>query len=276
MKVGIGLPLDDPGALLDWARHADSGPFSSLGIGDRVVYDNPEPLVSLAAAAGATSRIGLRTSVLLAPVRDTVLLAKQVATLDRVSGGRFGVGIGVGPRPDDFTVTEHSYHRRGDRLDAQLARLREIWSGHEVGPAPTSEGGPELLFGGFSPRALARVARWGDGFISVSDAELSGQLFRAVEKSWQAAGRAATPLLVAQVNVVLGPPDRAERARAAIIRYYRSLGPYADKVLADLVTTPEQLRDTINTYDGLGAHEVVCYCWTSDVDQLDRIADVIG
>jgi hypothetical protein len=120
------------------------------------------------------------------------------------------------------------------------------------------------------------VARWGEGFVSVTDAELSGQLFRAVEKAWQAGGRVGSPRLVAQVNVVLGQPERVDRARAAIGSYYRSLGPYADKVLTDLVSTPEQLRATIDTYDGLGAEEVVCYCWTSDVDQLDRIADVVG
>lgn len=277
MKVGVGLPLDDPDVLLEWARRADAGPFSSVAIGDRVVYDNPEPLITLAAAAGVTHRVGLLTSVLLAPLRDTVLLGKQLATLDRLSGGRLGVGVGVGPRPDDFVATERDYHQRGRRLDEQLGRLREMWGGAGgIGPAPARQGGPELLFGGFSPRALGRVARWGDGFVSVSDVELSGQLFRAVEKAWQVAGRAGAPRLVAQFNVVLGSAETVERGRAAIARYYRSLGPYAEKVLADLVSTPGELRDTVRRYEGLGADEVVCYCWTSDVDQLERIADVVG
>jgi hypothetical protein len=65
MKVGLGLPLDDPESLLTWARRADAGPFSTLGIADRIPYHNPEPLVALAAIAGATSRIRVQTEVLL-------------------------------------------------------------------------------------------------------------------------------------------------------------------------------------------------------------------
>ncbi|MGW5714848.1 LLM class flavin-dependent oxidoreductase [Amycolatopsis sp. NPDC003865] len=277
MKIGLGLPLQDPDVLLDWARRADTGPFASVGLGDRVVYDNPEPLVALAAVAGATSRIRLQTTVLLAPTRETVLLAKQAATLDRMSGGRFSLGIGIGPRPDDFTATGQDYHRRGRRLDDQLARLRETWApGAAIGPAPARAGGPELLFGGFSPRAISRVARWGDGFISVSPAELTDQLFRAVEKTWQAAERPGAPRLVAQVNAVLGPPERVERGLSAIAAYYRSLGPYAEKVLEDVLTTPERLRDAVAGYADMGADEVVVYCWTTDVDQVDRIAEAAG
>ncbi|MYX44206.1 LLM class flavin-dependent oxidoreductase, partial [Streptomyces sp. SID89] len=88
MNVGIGLPIGDPATLLTWARRADAGPFTTLGLLDRLVYDNPEPLVALAVLAGATSRIRVQTEVLLAPLRDTALLAKQAATLDRMTGGR--------------------------------------------------------------------------------------------------------------------------------------------------------------------------------------------
>ncbi len=86
MKIGIGLPAYIPNVegsiILDWARQADNGPFSSLGVLDRLTYGNYEPLVALAAAAGATKRIRLMTTVLLAPIRNTVMLAKQSASLD--------------------------------------------------------------------------------------------------------------------------------------------------------------------------------------------------
>ena len=275
MEFGIGLPLDDPAALVTWATRAAGAPFASLTLGERIVYGNPEPLIGLAAVAGATTRIALRTGVLLAPTRDTVLLAKQLATLDRLSAGRLTVGLGVGPRPDDVTTVGHDYHRRGARLDDQLTELRAIWSSDQIGPAPTRPAGPPLLFGGTTPRALARVARWGEGFISILDAPGSAQLFRVVEKSWAAAGREGTPRLVAQINVVLGPQERTQRARAAIGAYYRSLGPYADKVLGDLVTTPEHLRQTVRGFADAGADEVVCQCWTTEPEQIDMIADAV-
>ncbi|MGV9241670.1 LLM class flavin-dependent oxidoreductase, partial [Streptomyces nigra] len=69
LDVGLGLPIGDPAALLTWARSADAGPFSTLGLLDRLVHDNPEPLVALSVLAGATSRVRVQTEVLLAPLR---------------------------------------------------------------------------------------------------------------------------------------------------------------------------------------------------------------
>lgn len=177
MHIGIGLPIGDPTALLDWARRADAGPFSTLGLLDRFVYDNPEPLVALAVLAGATSRIRVQTEVLLAPLRDTALLAKQAATVDRMTGGRLVLGLGIGGRHDDpdHRATGVDIRTRGRRLDEQMRVLRRLWAGEPygegvgpIGPLPARPGGPEVLFGGFKPVALERVARWGDGFLAAA------------------------------------------------------------------------------------------------------------
>ncbi|MFC4150151.1 LLM class flavin-dependent oxidoreductase [Micromonospora mangrovi] len=87
MDLGLGLPIGNPGCLPDWARRAEAAGFASLALLDRLAYDNPEPLVALAVLAGVTTRVRLQTEVLLGPLRGTALLAKQVATLDRMSGG---------------------------------------------------------------------------------------------------------------------------------------------------------------------------------------------
>ena len=89
MRVGVGLPSTIPGVdgrlILEWARRAEAGPFTSLGALDRIAYDNFEPFVSLAAAAGATTRIGLVTMVAIGPLRNTTLLAKQAASIHEIS-----------------------------------------------------------------------------------------------------------------------------------------------------------------------------------------------
>src|SRR5512136_49322 len=175
MKIGIGLPATIPGAspalILDWARKADAGPFSSLGIVDRLVYTNYEPLITLAAAAAVTRRIGLMTTILLAPVRNAGILAKQGASLDALSGGRLTLGMAVGRREDDYRAAPASYHDRGRRFEEQLRLMKRIWSGQPladdvgpVGPPPARQGGPEVLIGGYSPDAISRVARWADGY----------------------------------------------------------------------------------------------------------------
>ncbi|GAA3345983.1 LLM class flavin-dependent oxidoreductase [Amorphoplanes nipponensis] len=277
MTIGIGLPVADIPALLDWARRADAGPFRTLGLLDRLVYDNPEPLVALAAVAGATRRIRVQTEVLLAPLRDTVLLAKQAATLDRVSGGRFTLGLGVGGRPDDYRAAGQDVRRRGHRLDEQMAELGRLWSGEphcaHAGPVVPGPGRPEILFGAFRPPALRRVARFGDGFLGATPPRYLGRLFRTVEQMWADAGRAGRPRLVAQGNVALGPAAVVEQARAEILRYYGP-GEYAAQAAAGLLGTPAAIGGFVAECRDLGADEVMLYCWATDPEQVDRLADL--
>jgi alkanesulfonate monooxygenase SsuD/methylene tetrahydromethanopterin reductase-like flavin-dependent oxidoreductase (luciferase family) len=130
MQIGIGLPGTIAGVrgsdIIAWARRADAGPFSSLGIIDRLVYGNFEPLVTLAAAAGATERIRLMPSVRLAPLRPAALLAKEAASLDALSAGRLTLGLGIGGRRDDYQAVGVSCSSRGRRFDEQLATMKRI------------------------------------------------------------------------------------------------------------------------------------------------------
>jgi alkanesulfonate monooxygenase SsuD/methylene tetrahydromethanopterin reductase-like flavin-dependent oxidoreductase (luciferase family) len=279
MKVGLGLPICDPSSLMTWARRAEAGPFTTLALLDRIVYDNPEPLIALATIAGSTTRIRLQTEVLIAPLREPALLAKQSATLDWISGGRLTLGIGVGARPEDFLAVGADYAERGHQVNEMMPALKRVWSGQPygdqvaaIGPAPARTNGPEVLFGGFVPAAFRRAARWGDGYLSATRVENTGPLFRAVEKEWAAAGRAGSPRLVGQVNVTLGPEGVVKDAMRAIGSYYASL---ADSYDVHMVTTADQIRSTISGFADLGADEVMLYCWAQDPDQVDRLADFV-
>ena len=281
MNVGIGLPISDPATLLAWAGRAEAGPFSTLGLLDRLVYHNPEPLVALAALAGATSRIRVQTEVLLAPLRDTVLLAKQAATIDRMSGGRLILGLGVGGRDDDFHVTGTDQRTRGRRLDEQVAMMRRLWRGEPydddagpIGPAPARDGGPEILFGGFQPAALERVARCGDGYLGAAPPARASSLFGTVRAFWKQHGREGQPRIVAQVNVALGPQDVIEDARASMHAYYTFTG-MASQMVSGMLTTAADVRDAIAGFADLGADEVMLYCYGLDPAQADRLAEIL-
>lgn len=282
MNIGIGLPIGDPATLLTWARRADAGPFSTLGLLDRLVYDNPEPLVALALLAGATSRIRVQTEVLLAPLRDTALLAKQAATLDQMSGGRLVLGLGVGGRDDDHRAAGIDKRTRGRRLDEQMALMRRLWSGepygHDIGPigpAPARLGGPEVLFGGFKPAAIERVARWGDGFLAAAPLSWAGGLFDTARRFWKEYDRDGEPRIVAQINVALGPEGVIGDARSHMHAYYAFTG-MSDRMVAGLCTTPTEIRAAITAFTDLGADEVMLYCHGLDPNQVDRLAEALG
>src|ERR687883_1051938 len=106
MEVAIGLPNATLGVkgseIVTWAREAEQAGFSSLGTIDRIAYENYESLIALAAAAAVTERIKLLTSVLLAPLRSTPLLAKQAVSVDNISNGRLELALAVRGREDDY------------------------------------------------------------------------------------------------------------------------------------------------------------------------------
>jgi alkanesulfonate monooxygenase SsuD/methylene tetrahydromethanopterin reductase-like flavin-dependent oxidoreductase (luciferase family) len=119
------------------------------------VYPTYEELLALSAAAAVTSRIRLTTGVLLVPLyTNTALFAKQAASLDRLSGGRLVLGLGLGGREDDFAASGVSTQGRGSRLEEQVAMMGRVWSGEEsgtagaIGPEPVRSGGPEIILGG--------------------------------------------------------------------------------------------------------------------------------
>ena len=288
MKIGIGLPGNVPGTkgdfILEWARRADAGPFSSLGTIDRLVYDNYEPLVLLAAAAGVTTRVRLMTSVLIAPVRDAVLLAKQAATMDALSGGRLTLGLGVGRREDDYQAVNGNFHRRGRLFEEQLAVMKRVWSGEgsvddlaAPGPEPVQRGGPELLIGGFAPAAIGRAGRWADGYLGGGgDAEAARSLYQNVEDAWKAAGRSERPRIVATSGFALGS-NAAGRGAAQARHYNQFLGAEAaENAARGVLTSPEQIRSIIQAMSDLGADEMVFLPQVHDLDQVDRLADLVG
>lgn len=284
MKIGIGLPNQvrdvNPAVIPTWAARAEQAGFSTLGSVGRIAYPGVMDTVALAAAAGATSTIGLFSNVLLGPVWPAGLLAKEVAGIDGVSSGRLTLGLGLGSRPDDFVVEGLGPKGLGARMDAALETFRTIWSGGLVGggsnpavPAGTRQ--VPLMFGGFRPAALQRMATWGQGYIGASmPAAMVGEAFEGARRAWHEAGRVGEPRLVAIAYFVLGD---LEQGRANIWDYYS----FAGKDMADAVSTGATagsvaaVQETVKAFEAVGADELIFNPATADLDEISRLADAV-
>ena len=280
MRVGVGLPNAVPGTpadvIMTWARRAEEGPFSSLAVVDRFVYESYEPLALLAAAAVVTRRVQLATTILIGPLRNTALLAKTAATVDAISGGRLILGLAVGAREDDYQIAEVEYPSRGRQFSRQLAALRAHWEADTLGPRPTHPGGPPLLIGGLSDRAFARMARCADGYVhGGGPPKAFGRAADKARAAWRDAGRPGKPRLWGQGYFALG--DSAAEAGARYLRhYYAFTGPFAEKIAEGLLATPHAVVQYMRGYEEAGCEELVMLPAVADVGQLDRLGAVVA
>jgi alkanesulfonate monooxygenase SsuD/methylene tetrahydromethanopterin reductase-like flavin-dependent oxidoreductase (luciferase family) len=280
MNVGIGLPTTTPGAggdlLVEWARKADAGPFSTLGVLDRVAYRSYDPFTALAAAAAVTSRIRLATMVVVAPLRNTVLLAKEAASLDALSGGRFTLGLAVGARGEDYKVTGVEQRGRGRRLSEQMEQVRSLWEDGRIGPQLDNRPGPPLLVGGSSGEALARMARYADGYAHGGGPPRAFASAAAKARAaWVDAGRPGKPVLWGMAYFALGP-GTAEVGANYLRHYYAFTGPFAEKVAATNLTSADAVIDFLRGYRDAGCDELILFPTLSAVDQVTRLADVVS
>jgi probable F420-dependent oxidoreductase len=298
-KIGIALP-NLPGVLpsqiTEFARRIEAGGLDAIWALDRVVYENPDPLVSLTAAAAVTSRARLGTSILLAPLHSPVLLAKRLATIDLVSNGRLLVGIGIGGRPDDFTAAGVPFDHRGGRTAEMIRIMKQVWSGQPirhrgrhfiiecgaVGPAPVQRPHPPVWMGGIQEAALKRVGRIADGFIGTGGAGPEGfaAMWTRVRQMVREAGRAVDEFpnaCLAYFNIGEDREQAKAQAMASLVRYY---GPQFtsryDPERALVFGGPEESVRRAQAYFDAGVQHLILVPTTLEVGQVDRVAREIA
>lgn len=288
MQVGIGLPntLGGHGELtMAWARAADAGPFTSLGVFDRLVYDSLDPMGTLAACAGATEDIRLATSIVAGPLRSHAMLAKKAATLDVLSGGRLTLGLALGAREEDYVAAGcgkggcrvSNYAMRGRRFNEQLDALRDQWADETIGPAPVQDGGPELLVGGGSDPTYKRVARYADGYIHGGGPPRAfAQQAEKARAAWSETDRPGDPTLWGHGYFALGDEAVAEAGREYLLDYYEFTGPFAERIAEGLLTTPQEVVQFIRGYEDEGCDELILFPTVADMEQYDRLETVVG
>jgi probable F420-dependent oxidoreductase len=223
MLIGASFPSveigNDPAAIRDFAQGAEDLGFDYITTTDHVLGVDPkgdpnifapyklddafhEPFVLYGFIAACTRRIGLATGILILPQRQAVLVAKQAAEVDVLSGGRLRLGIGVGWQASEFTALGMDWHNRGKRSEEQIAVMRALWTNrtvsfkgqyHDVpeqGLNPNSVQKPiPIWFGGMSDAVADRVGRIGDGWIPIGTPEQLEPQFEIMHRAAERAGR---------------------------------------------------------------------------------------
>jgi alkanesulfonate monooxygenase SsuD/methylene tetrahydromethanopterin reductase-like flavin-dependent oxidoreductase (luciferase family) len=263
-RIGLGLPAAIPDApsraTVEWASLGEELGFASLGVIDRLVYDNYDPVVALAAAAAVAERAELFTTVLNVPWRRSALmLAKQLWSLERISGGRLIAGLALGGWPEDYGESGMDLAGRGAVFDEMLEVMLRAWKGEVSGaggslPALPPDR-PRLVFGGFSPRSYERMARLGSGWVSPLygfDVLLGG--IASARAAWSAAHRPGRPRIVVGRYFSLG--SEADATADEYIHHYYG-DEFFDAARADVLTTPAHLHRELERLRDAGCDDVL-------------------
>ncbi len=270
----------DGPTIREWCRRIDDGPYSCVAVGERVAYPSHDLITSLAFAAAATRRVRLVSTIVVLPSHDPVRVAKQAATIDVLSEGRFTLGVGVGGRDQDYLAVGTVPTRRFARLDEHVATMRAVWRGEApvtdvppIGPAPVQPGGPPLLTAAMGPKSLARSAVWADGlsgFDLAPDPASVASTFATVRDAWTAAGRTSAPWLATSSWFALGP-DASERLHGYARNYLSTFGDAAASAMAGLCRLDDagRLRETVAALAETGCDEFVLVPTTDDPSELD-------
>jgi alkanesulfonate monooxygenase SsuD/methylene tetrahydromethanopterin reductase-like flavin-dependent oxidoreductase (luciferase family) len=266
--------------MLDWARTAEDAGFAYLSTIDKPNYDSWDPLVTLAGVAGVTERIGLATTILQLPPRNEVLVAKQAAVVDQLSGGRLTLGLAQGGREDDYEVFDAPFHGRSERFEAQVDRIRAVWSDARgsdrehgvVGPAPVQEPAPPIWVGAMTPGAVARAARIADGFV-FGTAGSAAMQERAPQAREAFAKEGKTDITIAGLAyVAVGDDPQAALDEGAhhVLRYYGRLWTEPGNLIhhGPAAKIAEELAAYENAVDVL-----IVFPQIPSLDQVEQLAE---
>lgn len=287
MKISVGIPNIISGTdgitLVKWAKWAEKCGYASVSVIDRIAYDNYESMVTLSAVATVTKKINLIANIIIGPARNPILLAKQAASLDQLSNGRFVMGVGVGSRKDDFIVTKERFSNRGKRWDESLSLLHQVWKGDKISgvltrlsPAPVHNLSIPLLIAGYSNNAIERVTKWGIGW-TASGLQLAklADFVERVRKAWYSSERNGDPYILGSVYFALGPhsKDIADRFFANYYGYMK----YAldEQTHVEASTIEREIKAVIRQHESMGLNELIFVPMDSNIDQLQRLNDVV-
>ena len=281
----------DQGSVAAEARAAEDAGYDGVATGEHLFFHGPvtNGFVTLAAAAGATTRIRLLSSLTVLPLYPAALAAKLATTLDRVSNGRFDLGVGVGgEHPPEFVAAGVDVTQRGARADEALELMKQLWGGGAVDfdgrfarvpglalePGPVQPGGPPIWLGGRRPAAIRRAGRFADVWMPYmySPEQVASSLGK-VRDAAEAAGRDPAGIRGAVFCWGTVDPD-PEEARREVVEgvgadYQQDFSRLADRYL--LHGDPDRVAARAREYADAGAETLIF----SPVGEGDRRREIV-
>lgn len=292
MKIGVCLPYMKAGLTredyLAWFRAIDEGPFHALSCGERIHGPTYDMRVVLSAAAMATSRVEITPTLYVLPMHSATRVAKEIATLDILSGGRIGsVAVGYGGREKDYEALGAQYHGRYGRMDRQVEEMRRVWRGEEIvagggviGPTPSDRAGPRLLAGAMGPKSIERCAQWADGLYAWSgngEEEELKRTFDMADAAWQRAGRDQPPYRMGGFWYTLAD-DGQQKLYDYVYDYLEIAGPEIATMMAESVhrSSADAVLDALDNAEAAGCEELFVVPATAELCEVERLCDLLA
>jgi probable F420-dependent oxidoreductase len=290
--MGVHATADARG-VLDAATLAEELGCQRLWAGDHLAWHVPclEPTAVLAASAACTRTVGLGTAVALLPLRHPVRLAQSAATIDRLSGGRFALGLGAGTTAgDDFRAAGVEPSERANRMNIGVEVCRRLLDGVAIqrhtpwghldahlDPTP-AQGHLPLWFGGSSEAALRRTARWGDGWIAAfAGPDRLARKLRRLREEVEAAGRSPEEVSVAALAHVELDEDQSAALRRADAHLRAMYRTSAEHLAGSSAFGPAaRVRDLVDAYAAVGVDQVIVGLVSNRVEHnLHAVAEAL-
>ena len=287
MKIGMTLPVMEPDLsrqdLEDWTLRVDAGPWSHIALGERILFPNPEFISTLSAVAAWTKRVEIIATISVLTMHNPILSAKQFATIDMISEGRFTLGVGVGGREEDYNAIGSTWSdRRWATLSDRVKTMQSVWSKEyhpSLGPTPFSMNGPQILAGAVGPKAMEMSADFADGLAGFSfnaDIEEIKDSFNRVQKAFEEKNK--SPRLVTSFWFGLGKSARSD-IQTHLEWYLSWMG---DDLARDLAKTAgfsgsqSDLNDFLLLVKAAGATDVILVPTSKNIEQLILAEEVIA
>lgn len=291
MKIGICLPYMKEGLTradyMAWFKAIDNGPFHSVSCGERVHGPTYDMRVVLSAAAAATERVEITPTLYVLPMHSATRVAKELATLDILSGGRVKkAALGYGGREKDYEAYGAKFVGRYGRMDRQVEEMRRVWNGEDlvgggsIGPQLSDPRGPQLLAGAMGPKSIARCAQWADGLYAWSGNGEQHELentFAMADAAWDKAERETKPYRMGGFWYTLAANGQ-QKLYDYVYEYLAIAGPEIATMMAESVhrSSADAVREGLDNAEAAGCEELFMVPATAELAEIDLLSDILA